>query len=143
MQFPTVAIRLIIKSLLLNPYISLALKKQLLEAAADCLPVEFLVPDSSLLNLSESSAGGLALIQLSPYQTSLVRILILFFFHGAPNQQCFFQMSSAFPRPRLGSIICWDRPVAHMSGFEPGRHLGIWMKRGSLGRVRNNGTSTC
>ena len=55
MQFPTAAIRLIIKSLLLNPFISFTLKKQLLEAVVDCLPVEFLVPDNSLLILSESS----------------------------------------------------------------------------------------
>jgi hypothetical protein len=27
-----------------------------------------------------------------------------------------------------------------MSGFEPGRHLGIWKKRGNLGEERKNGT---
>jgi hypothetical protein len=32
---------------------------------------------------------------------------------------------------------------SNMSGFEPGRHLGIWKKRGSLGELRNNGTKTC
>jgi hypothetical protein len=32
--------------------------------------------------------------------------------------------------------------VAHMSGFEPGRHLGIWKKRGNLGDERKNGTKT-
>ena len=37
---------------------------------------------------------------------------------------------------------CWGRPAALMSGFEPGRHLGIWKKRGSLGGLRNNGTKT-
>jgi hypothetical protein len=35
---------------------------------------------------------------------------------------------------------CSGRLAAHMSGFEPGRHLGIWKKRGSLGKLRNNGT---
>jgi hypothetical protein len=38
------------------PFYLSHLKKQLLEAAADCLPVEFLVPNNSLLNLIESSA---------------------------------------------------------------------------------------
>ena len=62
MQFPTAAIRLIIKSLLflfiysfIKRFYFSRLKKQLLEAVVDCLPVEFLVPDNSLLILSESS----------------------------------------------------------------------------------------
>jgi hypothetical protein len=29
-----------------------------------------------------------------------------------------------------------------MSGFEPGRHLGIWKKRGNLGYERKDGTKT-
>jgi hypothetical protein len=39
----------------IKPFYFSHLKKQLLEAVADCLPVEFLDPDNSLLNLSESS----------------------------------------------------------------------------------------
>jgi hypothetical protein len=33
-------------------------------------------------------------------------------------------------------------PEALMSGFEPGKHLGIWKKRESLSGLRNNGTKT-
>jgi hypothetical protein len=29
-----------------------------------------------------------------------------------------------------------------MSMFEPGRHLGIWKKRGNLGDKRKDGTKT-
>lgn len=32
--------------------------------------------------------------------------------------------------------------MAHMSGFEPGRHLGIWKKRGNLGNERKNGAKS-
>jgi hypothetical protein len=39
----------------IKPYYFSPLKKQLLEAAAEYLPVLFLVPDNSLLNLSKSS----------------------------------------------------------------------------------------
>jgi hypothetical protein len=56
MQFPTVANLPDYKISFIKPFIFSRLKKQLLEAAADCLPVEFLVPDNSLLNLSESSS---------------------------------------------------------------------------------------
>ena len=38
--------------------------------------------------------------------------------------------------------LSWGWPMAHKSGFEPGRHLGMWKKRGSLGRLRKNGTKT-
>jgi hypothetical protein len=34
---------------------------------------------------------------------------------------------------------CWGWPAAHMSEFEPGRHLRIWKKRGNLGNERKDG----
>jgi hypothetical protein len=39
-------------------------------------------------------------------------------------------------------FTCWGRPAAHMSRFEPGRHLGIWKKRGNLGGVRKDGAKS-
>jgi hypothetical protein len=40
------------------------------------------------------------------------------------------------------NLHCWGRPAAHMSRFKPGRNLGIWKKRGSLGGLRSDGTKT-
>jgi hypothetical protein len=55
MQFLTAANLPDYKIPFTKPFYFSRLKKQLLEAVANCLPVEFLVPDNSLLNLSESS----------------------------------------------------------------------------------------
>jgi hypothetical protein len=62
MQFQTAANPPDYKIPFIKPYYFSHLKKQLLEAMADCLPVEFLVPDNTLLNLNESSACGFSTI---------------------------------------------------------------------------------
>ena len=42
----------------------------------------------------------------------------------------------------LQTFYCWGLPATHMSGFEPGKYLGIWKKRGKLGGARKDGAKT-
>ena len=65
--------------------------------------------------------------------------ITLFYFSLRPLLRC---SSSQIPTISYKSISYIHGCCFVLFCFEPGRHLGIWKKRASLGVLRNNGTKT-